>query len=68
MKAEREQVLSELFPAAVLSDYNRFAFPIDQFKRLQRHPWAYKLIDFLERMLFKIEKRQFKRTNVQIYK
>ncbi len=68
MKAEREQVLNELFPTAVLADYKRFAFPIDQIKRLQRHKWAYKLMYFLERVLFKIEKQQFKRTNVQIYK
>ncbi len=68
MQAEREHVLNELFPIAVLADYKRFAFPIDQIKRLQRHKWAYKLMWFLERVLFKIEKRQNKRTNVQIYR
>ncbi len=67
MMAERDEVLHELLPATVLADYKRFAFPIDQIKRLQRHPWAYKLVWFLERVLFKIEKRQFKRTNVQQY-
>ncbi len=68
MQAEREQVLADFFPATVLADYKRFAFPIDQIKRLQRHPWAYKLVYFLERVLFKLEKRQNKRTNIQRYR
>ena len=55
-KAERKQVLTQLFPKAVLADYERYAFPIDQIKRLERHPWAYKLVWFLERCLFKWEK------------
>ena len=55
-RAERNQVLEQLFPKAVLADYERFAFPIDQIKRLQRHPWAYKMVWFLERCLFKWEK------------
>ncbi len=67
MIAEREQVLNELFPTAVLADYKRFAFPIDQIKRLQRHPWAYKLVYLLERVLFKVEKYQNKKKNLQQY-
>lgn len=55
-KTERKQVLEQLFPKTILSDYERFAFPIDQIKRLQRYPWAYKLVWFLERCLFKWEK------------
>lgn len=57
-KCERRQVLAELFPQTILEDYNHWAFPIAQIKRLKRHPWAYKLVWFLERCLFKIEKRQ----------
>lgn len=57
-KKEREMVLEQLFPKAVIADYEHFAFPISQINRLQRHPWAYKLIWFLERCLFKLEKRQ----------
>ena len=41
-KEERKQVLAQLFPKAVLADYERFAFPLEQIKRLQRHPWTYK--------------------------
>ena len=57
-KTERKKVLEELIPQTVLSDYDQWAFPIAQIKRLKRHPWAYKLVWFLERCLFKIEKRQ----------
>lgn len=63
-KAERKQVLVQLFPKTILADYERFAFPIDQIKRLQRHPWAYKLVWFLERCLFKIEKAKGKKNKV----
>ena len=61
-KAERKQVLEQLFPRAVLADYERFAFPIDQIKRLQKHPWAYKMVWVLERCLFKLEKIKRKNT------
>lgn len=62
-KAERKQVLEQMFPKAILADYERFSFPIDQMKRLHRHPWAYKMVWFLERCLFKKEKRQNRRKN-----
>ena len=60
-KAERKAVLEQLFPKAILDDYERFAFPMDQFKRLQRHPWAYKMVWLLERCLFKLEKAKRKK-------
>ena len=66
-KTERKQVLVQLFPKTILADYERFAFPIDQIKRLQRHPWAYKLVWFLERCLFKIEKAKVKKNKVSKY-
>lgn len=55
-RAERKQVLEEMFPRAILADYERYSFPMEQFDRLQRHPWAYKMVWFLERILFKKEK------------
>ena len=55
-KEERKKELDRMFPEAILADYERFAFPMEQFQRLQRHPWAYKLVWFLERCLFKLEK------------
>ena len=66
-KAERKQVLESLFPKAVLADYNRYAFPIDQIRRLQRHPWAYKMVWLLERCLFKMEKAKWKKNKVSNY-
>lgn len=57
-RKERKQVLSRLFPETILADYERWHFPIQQMKRLKRHPWAYKLVWFLERVLFKIEKHK----------
>lgn len=66
-KLERKQVLGQLFPKAILADYEKYAFPIDQIKRLQRHPWAYKMVWFLERCLFKLEKAKRKRTKTSKY-
>lgn len=59
-KAERKKVLSELVPASILVDYEKWAFTIDQMKRLQRYPWAYKMVWLLERCLFRIERWQCK--------
>lgn len=61
--AEREQVLKQLFPKAIIADYERYSFYIEQMKRLERHNWAYKIVWFLERCLFKIEKQKNRRNN-----
>ena len=55
-KSERRQVLDELLPAAVLADYDKYAFDIDQMQRLKRYPVLYRLVWFVERCLFKIDK------------
>lgn len=60
-RMERKQVLEQLFPKAVLADYERYAFPMEQIKRLQRYPWAYKLMWLMERCLFKLEKAKRKK-------
>jgi glycosyltransferase involved in cell wall biosynthesis len=60
-QAERKQVLEQLFPKAVLVDYERYAFPLEQIQRLRRHPWAYKIVWILERCLFKLEKAKRKK-------
>ncbi|MBP9993717.1 MAG: glycosyltransferase [bacterium] len=67
-KIERRKVLEELIPAAILKDYDDFAFPIDQIKRLKRHPWAYKVVWFIERCLFKVEKAEIKRGGITQYR
>ena len=65
--AERKMVLEQLFPKAVLADYEQYAFPLSQIKRLQRHPWAYKLVWLLERCLFKIEKVRLKKSKMSVF-
>lgn len=66
-KEERKKVLEQLFPKTVLTDYEKYAFPIEQIKRLQRHPWAYKLVWLLERCLFKQEKVKRKKNKISQY-
>ena len=63
VKEEREAVLRQAYPPALLADYERYADPIERYQRLQRHPWALKLTCFIERFLFKVEKRKDKKTN-----
>lgn len=55
-KAERKQVLAGLLPASVLADYEQWAFPIDQIKRMNRYWLTRKGFWLVERMLFKWEK------------
>lgn len=62
---ERKQVMEQLFPKAVLADYQRYAFPMEQIDRLQRYPWAYGLVWLLERCLFKVEKWKRKKAEVK---
>ena len=67
-KQERAAVLSKLIPSTILSDYDTWASSVDQIKRLKRHPWAYKLVWFLERCLFKLEKVKRMRSHVFEYR
>ena len=67
IKVERRKVLAELFPKAILSDYEAYSQDIYVMRRLHRFPWACKLVWFLERSLFKVEKRRKKRMKVQIW-
>lgn len=55
-KTERTQVLQQLLPAAILADYDHYTIAMDQHDRLLRHPWAYRIVWFIERCLFKCEK------------
>ena len=55
---ERKGVLEQFIPKTILDDYEEWSGPISQMKRLKRHPWAYKLVWLLERVLFKIEKHK----------
>ena len=61
-KKERRKVLEELINPTILTDYDQWSFSIQQMKRLKRHPWADRLVWFIERCLFKMEKHQRKRS------
>ena len=60
-RTERKRVLKELIPTTILTDYDRWSSSIIQMMRLKKHPLAYRLVCFLERVLFKIEKRRNKK-------
>ena len=66
-KAERKRTLSELIPSSILADYDSWSLSIGQMKRLKRHPWAYRIVRFLERVLFKIEKRRIRKSGEYEY-
>ena len=55
-KAERRQILEQMLPPAVLADYDRYHFAIDQYERLRRYPLLYKFVYLTERILFKFDK------------
>lgn len=67
-KAERKKVLEELINPTILADYDQWAKSIEQMKRIKRHPWAYKLVWFVERCLFKFEKRHIRRNQIVEYR
>lgn len=58
IQEERTKVLEELIPSAYLHDYQRYADDIHLMQRVHRHPWAYKIVWFMERCLFKLEKNK----------
>lgn len=65
IKRERKAVLDELVPSVYLADYECYSDDIYMMRRIHRHKWAYKLVWFIERCLFKLEKRHNKRKNTQ---
>lgn len=55
IQQERRDYLESILPASVLRDYDKYAFPIEQYQRLKKyHLWG--LVYFMERVLFKLEK------------
>lgn len=55
-RQERRLVLEELVPLAVLKDYDLYADDIYMMRRLHRYALIYRLVWFVERVLFKWEK------------
>lgn len=64
---ERRQVLEKVLPAAICCDYDRYAQDIYRMRRIRRHGLAFKVVNLIERVLFKIEKRQSKRKQEQVW-
>ena len=56
IQKERRQILEQTLPAPVLADYDCYAADILMMRRLHRHHWAFRLVRFIERCLFKAEK------------
>ena len=56
--AERRLVLENVLPSSVLTDYDSYATPIDQYNRLNKYWLTRKAFWFVERLLFKLEKLQ----------
>ena len=59
--AERRKVLEEVLPPAVLADYDKHAFDMHQMDNLRKHPWAYKLVWTLERVLNRLDNKNFRK-------
>lgn len=54
---ERDEELKRILPIGVYNDYRMYSFPIEQYRRMKRYTVVYKLFYFVERVLFKMEKR-----------
>lgn len=53
---ERNKVLEQIIPVAILSDYKQWSSSISRMRRIERYPWANRIVWFIERCLFKLEK------------
>lgn len=58
---EREKVLREFMLAGIYEDYAARKFDIEQMNRLHRHPWAYKIVWFIERVLNRLDNKNFRK-------
>lgn len=58
LNAERAALLKEMIPHGILADYNNWYEGIMILDRLKRYPFVYKMVTFVERILFKVEKRK----------
>lgn len=67
IRNERQSVLEEILPTACLRDYEKYASGIYSMRRIRRHPWACKLVWFVDRCLFKIEKRKNRKKKQQVW-
>ena len=66
-KEERRFVLNELIVPKILSDYDEHWFDVEQMKRIKRYKVASMVVWFIERCLFKFEKRKTKIKKEHLY-
>lgn len=62
---EKRTVLEQLINPQFLHDYDDYASDIYLIRRVRRHRIAYKMVWFIERVLFKVEKNRCKRLSIQ---
>jgi glycosyltransferase involved in cell wall biosynthesis len=67
IRKERQEVLENSFPAPCLRDYERYSCDIYMMRRIHRHPWVFKMVHFVERCLFKMEKRKNRKKRLQLW-
>ena len=60
LECERSTLLKEMIPSGILADYDKWYSSVDMVKRLMRYPLAFKVVRFVERCLFQIDKRKCK--------
>ena len=60
LDSERSALLKEMIPSGVLADYDKWYSSVNMVKRLTKYPAVFKLVRFMERCLFQIEKRRNK--------
>lgn len=63
---ERNEELKRILPVGVYEDYKAYSFPMEQYRRIKRYTVVYKLFYFVERVLFKMEKRRNRRKQESI--
>ena len=64
---ERDEELKRILPIGVYNDYMMYRFPLEQMRRIKRYPLVYKFFYFIERVLFKLEKRKKRVKKEQVY-
>lgn len=65
IRKERRTILEKLIPSVYLRDYDLYANDIILMRRIRRYPLVFKLVRFVERCLFKLEKGRNKKNGVQ---
>ena len=68
IRKERKTVLEEFVPSVYLRDYELYSNDIYMMRRIRRHKWVYRIVWFIERCLFKLEKHQNKKKKMQSWR